>query len=101
MEAAMKFIISLSLLFLSLRMNANPIHVFHESKPDEAVIVRDIFRDQYAIPEDLIGLESVMNCEGLKKKGKLDLCLKNNGDLIVVSVDKNFISESLKVFWAQ
>lgn len=97
----MKFVTSLSLLFLSLSASANPIRVFHESKPDEAIVIRDIFRDQYSIPEDLIDLRSVMSCEGLNKRGKLDLCLKNNGDLIVVSADKNFISESLKVFWAQ
>lgn len=97
----MKFVISILGLSLSFNIAASPIRVFHEDRPEEAGIVRDIFRDQYAIPEDLIGLNSVVSCEGLKKKGKLDLCLKNNGDLIVVSVDKNFISESLKVFWAQ
>ena len=97
----MKFAISLWFLFFSQGNWASPIRVFHEGKPDEAGIVRDIFKDQYAIPEDLIDLRRVMSCEGLKKRGKLDLCLKNNGDLIVVSVDKNFVNESLKVFWAQ
>jgi len=97
----MKSVISFLILVMSFELHANPIRVYHEGMPDEAKVVRDIFKDQYAIPEDLIDLRRVMSCEGLRKKGKLDICLKNNGDLIVVSVDKNFISESLKVFWAQ
>lgn len=97
----MKFATSLFAFFLTTGLAASPIRVFHESKPEEAKLVRGILLEEYAIPEDLIDLRSVVNCEGVKRKGKLDLCLKNNGDLVVVSADKNFIRESLKVFWAQ
>lgn len=95
----MKFVISLVLL-LSLDAYASPIRIFHESEENRAQIVREIFEQQYLIPEELIATKVVPNCEDLKGQGKLDLCLKNNGDLIVVSVDRGFIHESLKIFQA-
>ena len=95
----MKFVTSL-LVLATLPALASPIRIFHEKEGDRAQVVRDIFLQQYFIPEDLIAMKEVENCEGLKGLGKLDLCLKNNGDLLVVSVDRGFINESLKIFQA-
>ncbi len=95
----MKFVTSLIFLF-SLPSFASPIRIFHEKEEGRARIVREIFQQQYFIPEDLIAVQEVPKCEELKGRGKLDLCLKNNGDLLVVSVDKGFIHESLKIFQA-
>lgn len=95
----MKFVTSLGLL-LTLPVLASPIRIFHEKENDRARVVREIFLQQYLIPEELIAMKEVADCEGLKGQGKLDLCLKNNGDLLVVSVDRGFIHESLKIFQA-
>ena len=93
----MKYVIS---FFFCANVMAAPIHVYYEIEPSRAQSVKDIFTDQYLVPEDLIDLKEVPLCENLKSRGKLDLCLKNNGDLIVVSVDRGFINESLKIFRA-
>ncbi len=91
----MKFVISYLLVSTAI---ATPIKVFHESMQEQAEIVRTIFMNEYKIPEELIVLQQISECEVLKQKGKLDVCLKKNGDLFVVSVDRDFINESLKVF---
>ncbi len=93
----MKFVIS---LLFPLSVSASPIKIFYEAESTKAEIVRDIFMSTYKIPDVLISLKRVTSCEELQKKGKLDLCLKNNGDLEVVSVDRAFINESLKIFQA-
>jgi hypothetical protein len=93
----MKFVIS---LLFSLSAVASPIHVYYEGSSLEAKMFKDIMINDYRIPEDLILLKRVYECEVIKAEGKLDICLKNNGDLILVSVDKRFINESLKVFQA-
>jgi hypothetical protein len=95
----MKFVTSLIFLF-TLPAFASPIRIFHEKEIERAEIVKGIFLQQYAIPEDLIAMTEVSDCGDLKGRGKLDLCLKNNGDLLVVSVDRGFIHESLKIFQA-
>ncbi|MFL5784872.1 MAG: hypothetical protein ACJ76H_09705 [Bacteriovoracaceae bacterium] len=95
----MKFAISF-LCLLTFAAEASPIRIFHEKKEEHAQVVREIFLQQYSIPEELIAMTEVQNCEELKGRGKLDLCLKNNGDLLVVSVDRGFINESLKIFQA-
>lgn len=93
----MKFVIS---LLLPLTVCANPIHVMHENSPELAFIYKTILENEYFIPGELITLKATKDCSVIRKKGKLDLCLKNNGDLIVVSVDREFINDSLKVFQA-
>ena len=93
----MKFVIS---FLICLNAYASPINVFHEGEDKDAKIYRDILINEYMIPEDLIGFRSTQSCEGMKPVGKLDFCLKNNGDLYMVSVDREFINESLKVFRA-
>ncbi len=95
----MKFIISFTFLaLLSLPVFARPIHVYYEQNSTDAKWIKDIFVQTYHIPEDLIALTVTPKCEALKERGKLDLCLNNNGDLLIVSVDHEFISESLKIF---
>lgn len=79
---------------------AAPIRIFHEGNIEKAHTVKNIFSQNYQIPEELIVLKLVSNCGDLKGKGKLDVCLNNNGDLIIVSVDRGFVNESLKIFWA-
>ena len=93
----MKFVIS---CLICLNAYASPINVFHEGEGNDAKIYRDILINEYMIPEDLIGVRNTQSCEGMKPVGKLDFCLKNNGDLYMVSVDREFINESLKVFRA-
>lgn len=93
----MKFVIS---LFICAQVQASPIHVFHERNPEDAMMIRQIFVQDYKIPEELMTVKGVKSCEEIKSGGKLDLCLKNNGDLYVVSVDREFINESLKIFLA-
>jgi hypothetical protein len=96
----MKFGISLIFLLMSIGATASPIQVFFEEDSTRANWVKEIFIESYNIPEELISLKEVKKCEDLKTKGRLDLCLNNNGDLLVVSVDRGFISESLKIFQA-
>lgn len=97
----MKFVISiLALMVVSTNVSASPIKIFYEQDIARAEIVKDIFTTTYQIPEDLIALKQVPSCAGLRERGRLDLCLNDNGDLLVVSVDSGFISESLKIFRA-
>lgn len=93
----MKFVIS---LFITVNAFASPIHLYYEEDSSEAIIYRDVLVKDYQIPEELILVKKTSSCELLRAKGKLDLCLKNNGDLFMVSVDREFINESLKVFQA-
>lgn len=93
----MKYAIS---FLMTVNVWASPIFVYHEGHSEEAIVYRDLLKSEYQIPEDLITIRGIKNCEELKASGKLDLCLKNNGDLLMVSVDSSFINESLKVFRA-
>lgn len=93
----MKLIISL--LLLSSTLHATPIQIYFESgQKIEASIYQELLIRDYLIPEELITTNLVVKCEERKKRAELELCIKNNGDLTVVSVDKNFIRESLSVF---
>lgn len=94
----MKFVISL--FFTTTVLASSPIHVYHEGSTVEAKMIKDILMNDYKIPEELITLKGIKQCGDLSSSGKLDLCLKNNGDLLMVSVDREFINESLKVFQA-
>ncbi len=95
----MKFVISLLALGLaSTTVMAAPIKIFYVLDSNRAEWVKEIFTSTYQIPEDLIDMKQVGSCDVLSEKGKLDLCLNDNGDLLVVSVDSGFISESLKIF---
>lgn len=93
----MKYVIS---FFFATSAFASPIHVYFEDKQQEANMYKEILIKDYQIPEELILVKKISECEEVKAKGKLDLCLKNNGDLLMVSVDREFINESLKVFQA-
>ena len=90
----MKFVISL------FSACASPIHLFYEGDRENALIYKEIMMKDYFIPEELIKVKEASECEKLKPVGKLDVCLKNNGDLYLVSVDRDFVNESLKVFRA-
>jgi len=93
----MKYVIS---FLFCVSVYGAPIQIFHESSAERAEMVKQIFMGQYKIPEDLIEKKETARCEEIKRLEKLSLCLKNNGDLLVVSVDKRFVSESLKIFYA-
>jgi hypothetical protein len=88
----------ISLFFMVSYAFASPINLYYESDPDEAEIYKAAMIRIHMIPEELIELKKASQCEGIKKKGKFDLCLKKNGDLFEVSIDRHFIEESLKVF---
>jgi hypothetical protein len=96
----MKFIISLALILISLEVKAEPIKIFYENEADKAEIVRSIFVHNYHIPSELFTLSKTIDCSKTSGNKKLDLCLKDNGDLVVVSVDRRFISDTLKIFQA-
>lgn len=94
----MKFVISL--MFFCHSISASPIHLSYEEKTSEAEIYKAIMINDYRIPDDLIVLKKIDDCGKVKAVGKLDLCFKKNGDLVLVSVNRDFINESLKVFLA-
>jgi hypothetical protein len=81
-------------------LEAGPIHIFYETNNDLAYEVKKIFTEQYSIPEEIISMKQISNCQQITGEGKLDLCINENGDLQVVSADQRFISDSLKVFKA-
>jgi hypothetical protein len=91
----MKYVIS---FLFSISALASPINIFYEDNDIEAIMYRDILIADYKIPEELIVVRPIKSCEVLKGEGKLDLCLKNNGDILMISVNRDFINESLKVF---
>jgi hypothetical protein len=94
----MKFVISILILY-GTELWARPIRIYHERNFEFAARTESDLLDIYKIPQELISTEVTFNCALLNGKGKLDLCLKKNGDLEWVSVDKNFL-KSLRVFWA-
>jgi hypothetical protein len=93
----MKYAISLLITF---NVYASPINVYYEGKSADASVYKELLVTEYQIPEELISVSGTKECEAIKGGGKLDICLKNNGDLLMVSVDSEFINESLKVFRA-
>ncbi|HXH32191.1 MAG TPA: hypothetical protein VNJ01_15405 [Bacteriovoracaceae bacterium] len=93
----MKYVIS---LMLAVSAQAAPINVYFEAGPSDPRMIKQILMQDYSIPEDLIDEKEVRSCGEIQKKSKLDLCLKNNGDLLLVSVDRGFVNESLKIFKA-
>lgn len=99
MKSVINFL-AIALVFAAANAMAAPIQIFYEQDPMNAQTVKEIFVEGYQIPEDLIALIKIPKCDVLDEKGKLDLCLNNNGDLLIVSVDRGFISESLKIFQA-
>lgn len=94
--------LGISVLFiLSAKIWATPIQIhFERGQKIEASIYQDLLIRDYKIPEELISLNLVTNCDDRKRRTELELCIKNNGDLRLVSVDKNFIRDSLSVFIA-
>jgi hypothetical protein len=91
----MKFVIS---MFMVSTVWAAPINLYDEGNSTHARIYKEVLKKDYKIPDELIEVDRINNCEHLKAVGKLDLCLKNNGDLKVVSVDERFVKESLRIF---
>lgn len=91
----MKFVISL--LFTTSAM-ASPIRLYYEGKDRYAFKLKQTLVETYFIPDELVGLNAVENCSRITERGRMDLCLKNNGDLLVVSIDHEFVTESLRIF---
>ena len=96
----MKYAISCYCFLLITSLKADPIFIYYESDSQYANEIKNIMTDQYSIPDDMMTLRQVRLCKEIKGKSKLDMCINENGDLNVVSVDQRFISESLKVFKA-
>lgn len=93
--------LSISLFLLSSTVWGTPIQIhFEKGQKIEATIYQELLINDYQVPEELISINLIRNCEERKKQAELELCIKSNGDLKVVSVDKNFIRESLRVFRA-
>jgi hypothetical protein len=91
----------ISLLLVSLNAGAVPIRLFHErNQAKEVIHIKNVLTRQYQVPEELIVIRKTDECSSLRKGGRFDLCLNNNGDLLIVSVDRRFIEESLKIFQA-
>ncbi len=97
----MKLSISLLLLLSSVAHGTTPIQIhFERGQMIEATIYQELLIRDYQIPEGLISKNLVVSCENRRKQKELEICIKNNGDLLVVSADKNFIRDSLSVFRA-
>ena len=98
----MKLGISVALLFIHQLASAmTPVQIYFEAGQKlEAVIYRDLLIQDYLVPENLITLTEVYGCEEKKARTEFELCIKSNGDLKVVSVDRKFIQESLSIFKA-
>lgn len=93
--------LGISLLLLTATALASPIQIHFESgQMIEASIYQELLMRDYQIPEGLISKNLVTKCEDRRRQAELELCIKNNGDLLVVSADKNFIRDSLSVFRA-
>lgn len=93
--------LGISLLFFVTMAHGSPIQIhFEKGQKMEAIIYKELMVRDYSIPEEIISVNLVVSCEGRKKQAELEICIKNNGDLELVSVDKNFIRESLSVFKA-
>jgi hypothetical protein len=95
----MKFVISLGLLVVS-HVSAFPVRIYFEETSMYATEIKKELIENYRVPEELIEMKRIENCIVLPITGRLDLCLKNNGDLLMVSVDREFINESLRIFRA-
>lgn len=93
----MKFVIS---FLICSHAFCSPINLYFEGDKDIAKLFEDRFISKYSIPEELINSKFIKNCTKVKARGKLDLCLKSDGDLYIVSADQNFIKESLTIFQA-
>lgn len=91
----MKYVIS---FLITTSVFGSPIRIFHEKSPRFALKLKQTLTEQYSIPEDLMVIHQISECGGLNERGKLDLCLKNNGDLLLVSIDHEFVTESLRIF---
>lgn len=98
----MKLGISIFLLLGTPILSAmTPVQIYFESGQRlEAIIYRDLLIQDHSVPEELMTLTEVMECETMSAKTEFELCIKSNGDLKVVSVDKKFIQESLSIFKA-
>jgi hypothetical protein len=94
----MKYVISLMLCWSGLVL-ARPIRIFYEGEIQLAQKLSDELAQVYLIPRELMSVKWARECGDLPRNGKLDLCIKNNGDLEVVSVDQFFI-ESIRIFRA-
>lgn len=93
----MKYIIS---FFITFNAFALPINIYFERGFTQTHLYQKHLVEEYQIPEELIMVKAITSCIGIKGEGRLDLCLQKNGDLIMVSIDRDFIIESLKVFRA-
>jgi hypothetical protein len=91
----MKFLISLLFCF---KVFGAPIMIKHEKQIERAQVVEELLTTNWNIPENLIEIETTEDCLKEKSSKKLELCIKKNGDLLVVSVNRKFINESLQVF---
>lgn len=91
----MKFIIS---FLIPLNVLGHPINLLYEGQLKEIKMYAEILSKDYQIPEEIISFHQTENCEAVIAKGKMDICLNKNGDLLVVSADKEFINNSLKAF---
>lgn len=98
----MKFATSLTLLLAcQLLWAMTPVQIYFESGQRlEAIIYRDLLMHDYLIPEELITVREVAECEARRARTEFELCIKSNGDLKLVSVDRKFIQESLSIFKA-
>ncbi len=77
---------------------AAPIQIYHEGNSSIANEIYKELTNTYSIPEELIEISKTSECKSLKTQFKLELCLNKNGELVVLSADKDFLNRTLKVF---
>jgi hypothetical protein len=101
MKSTISLFISFSTFFIAFDLKASPIYLSHEDNEEEVKIYERLLIKKYGIPNELISVKKIKTCEDVKSMGKLNLCIKKNGDLYWVSVDDQFVSKSLKIFQGQ
>ena len=94
----MKLFFSLIIIFISANSYAIYININYENEITKAIIVQEIFKKKYFIPNELIKLKN-LGCEEIKHNSRnLELCITKKGELKILSSNIKFKIISLSIF---
>ena len=91
-------------LFFSLCLLIPQVHsrdyfvIRHENKENSAIVVLQVLKEKFSIPEVMIEIENVRKPCIPKGKALMEICIKNNEDIEITSVKKEMISK-IKIAW--
>ena len=78
------------------------ISIYHDGQSASARQLENIFTDQYNIPKELINTVQIKDpCKIKKKLALVHLCLNKKSELKIVYADKEFIKNSLTIFYEE